>query len=116
MSELNCCLSELCKEEHNHPNAGKYTKLYTVGKLFGGQAVCLWCLLHLQDFVGLGSEVKTIADNTTDKRDKFPNYYKIVQIEGEDKLRSELSKKWFEVHPDPAPPQKKKGEYKVQVS
>lgn len=116
MSEINCCLSELCKEEHNHPNAEKYTKLYIVGKLFGGQAVCSWCLLHLQDFVGLDSgNVRTIADNTIAKRDNFPNYYKIIEIEGEDKLRNELRKKWFEVNPDNNLPTGKNGQYKIQV-
>lgn len=100
---MNCYLLQKCKAEHNLATSSKYTeKLYRVGRLFGGRATCLWCLFHLENLV------KPVANDSDyygleQLKKKFPNYWRIIQEEGVDKVRRELTMQWIEAEPSSLP-------------
>ena len=99
---MECCLLKKCANEHKEAPP-KYTyKLYRVGKLLGGQALCVWCLLHIQDLVK-----PIINDGDHYKleqlKQKFPNYWNVIQEEGIDNVRFELGMQWLEAEPDSLP-------------
>jgi hypothetical protein len=101
MKKVNCDLWNECKEEHvKAPD--KYSKLYVVGNLFEGKRLCLWCLLHLEDL-----SKKPLTDNDVAelqmKRQRFPNYAKVIDRIGRNKIEFELKNQWFEVDPDSTP-------------
>ena len=99
---MECCLIKKCANEHKEA-LPKYTqKLYRVGKLLGGQALCVWCLLHFEDLV------KPIINDSDhykleELKQKFPNYWHIIQEEGIENVRHELGMVWLEAEPDSLP-------------
>ncbi len=99
---MKCYLFYKCEAEHKSAPL-KYTyKLHRVGKLLGGSCLCVWCLLHLQDMVK-----PIINDGDQYQLDqlkkKFPNYWKVIQEEGIDKIRHELGMVWLEAEPASLP-------------
>ena len=110
-----CYLLDKCEAEHES-SPPKYTyKLYRVGKLLGGQAICVWCLLHIQDMVK-----PIINDSDQYQLDKlkqnFPNYWKVIQEEGMDKVRHELGMVWLEAEPDSIPSRPEQTYPKTEVT
>ncbi len=98
-NKITCCLSKSCKAEHSKTTSPKYTeKLFQIGTLFDGKPVCAWCALHLQNMTQI-----PLNENDTHVNDlkvKFPGYWKVVQEQGEDKVRQELCRTWLEISPD----------------
>jgi len=100
---MKCYLENRCEESHKKATSKMYTqKFYRVGRLFGGRAVCLWCLFHLQDLV---KPVLTENDarELEGLKKRFPEYWKIIQEEGEDTVRHELKMQWLEAEPSSLP-------------
>lgn len=102
MNNIKCCLSTKCKAEHGKATNRLYTdKLYQVGKLFDSKPICVWCLLHLQELTKVPLNENDC--HLEDLKEKFPGYWKIIQSEGIDKVRSELGRTWLELEPDVPP-------------
>lgn len=104
-----CSLLKSCEKEHSYPNAEKFAKLFTVGRLICGKPICHWCLLNLEDMVkptltSTGDDVFHLEELKV----RYPNYWKVVLDEGEDNVRNELKRTWTEVEPAEQPEKKKK--------
>jgi len=101
--KLECCLAKSCKAEHDLCNDKKYTeKLYRIGKLFGGDCLCLWCAFHLQDLIK-PTLTEYDVEAMENLKKKFAGYWKLIEEEGIDKVRFELGMQWLEAEPDNVP-------------
>lgn len=98
---MRCYLLDKCEAEHESAPP-QYGKLYRVGKLFGGQALCIWCLLHIQDLV---KPIINDGDNykLEQLKQQFPGYWNTIQEVGIDEVRHELVMVWLEAEPDSLP-------------
>jgi len=112
---MKCYLLDKCEAEHKSALPKYAYKLYRVGRLLGGQALCVWCLLHIQDMVK-----PTINDGDhyqlEQLKQKFPDYWNVIQEEGIDKVRHELGMVWLEAEPDSTPTRPEQTYPKTEVT
>lgn len=111
---MECCLKKECQHEHEIADEKYIKKLYRVGKLFGGDAVCLQCLFHLQDMV------KTVlmdidAIRLEQLKARYPNYWRLIEELGIDMVRKELGMTWLEAEPENIPSRPPVAPPEVQV-
>lgn len=105
--EPKCCLENICKYEHDLAKGKKHAELMTKklviqGRLFGAQNLCLWCLTHIEMLAKIpliDREVNEIKE----LREKFPNYARVIDHVGLEKVRLELKMQTLEVEPSSTP-------------
>jgi len=99
---MHCYLCSVALEEHKLAPPNYTKKFVRIGKLFGGAPLCTWCALHLDD---LTKPCLTTWDETHLKqmKERFPNYWRVIEKEGLEKVRREVSMEWFDAEPDSTP-------------
>ena len=99
---MHCYLCSVAIEEHKLAPPNYTKKFVRVGKLFGGAPLCFWCALHIDALVKPPiNPWDELQQNQM--KERFPNYWKVIQSEGLDKVRREVSMQWFDAEPDSNP-------------